>query len=374
MRVTQPFARDLRGGWWRRPTRSRSWCAGASSGPPGSRRRRAAPRGRGPDTRSPSGTSPMALDPVVEGALGGDARLGHPDLLQPPPSLRLAGLREVVGDVDGLVHPATLRRVCGHTSDSADQKPGAPSPTASLAGRVKPRCFMFNSTSRQLCVDCRTPFSMTRKCLSPRAFTPISTNTHRRPSSPRNTLWMPSAQGYTHSSLRGRRHYCPYSSSHTRLSRPTTFAESPRAASSPTSAAPAWRLRPVDTPRRYSHGTAASTLAPRRTQGRHQRGPERLQRPRPAARLRHPDVRQLLPVERPQERLELRRHRRFDQPPSASAQKLGEGIGNLRWRRQRNHIVATQAVCSSCRNLNLQTQFQRRHAARLNSPAHHFRP
>ena len=94
---------------------------------------------------------------------------------------------------------------------------------------------MPSRTSRQLCVDSRTPSSMARKCLSPRAFTPITTSTHRRPSSPRRPLWIPSAQTYTQSSARSRRHHSRYSSSHTRLSRLTTFADNPRAASSPTS-------------------------------------------------------------------------------------------------------------------------------------------
>ena len=106
----------------------------------------------------------------------------------------------------------------------------------------------------------------TRACrFSPRAFTPITTSTHSRSPAPRRPLWMPSAQTYTQSSARLRRHHDRYSSAQLRLSRLTTFADSPRAASSPTSADTAARIRPVDTPCRYSHGTAASRLALRRT-------------------------------------------------------------------------------------------------------------
>ncbi len=50
----------------------------------------------------------------------------------------------------------------------------APSPIANFGG-VSPRDFSFNSTSRQLCVDSRTPSSIARKCFSPRSFTPITT-------------------------------------------------------------------------------------------------------------------------------------------------------------------------------------------------------
>ena len=48
----------------------------------------------------------------------------------------------------------------------------APSPIASL-GTLIPLDLRFNNTSRQLCVDSRTPSSMARKCFSPRSFTPM---------------------------------------------------------------------------------------------------------------------------------------------------------------------------------------------------------
>ncbi len=78
---------------------------------------------------------------------------------------------------------------------------------------------------------------------------------------------MPSAHRYTQSSSSDRPHQLRHSSSQTRFRRLTTFADSPRADSSPTSADTAARIFPVDTPCRYSHGTAASTLAERRTYG-----------------------------------------------------------------------------------------------------------
>ena len=60
-------------------------------------------------------------------------------------------------------------------------EPSAPSPTASLAGRSRPRCLMPSRTSRQLCADSRALSSITRKHFSPRASTAVTTSTHRRP-------------------------------------------------------------------------------------------------------------------------------------------------------------------------------------------------
>ncbi len=68
----------------------------------------------------------------------------------------------------------------------------------------------------------------------------------------------------TPSRRRDRGHQSRYSSSHTRLSRLTTFADNPRAASSPTRAATAGLTDP-SIPRAGTDGTAASTLALRRS-------------------------------------------------------------------------------------------------------------
>src|ERR1700682_6549153 len=54
--------------------------------------------------------------------------LGHPDLLERTPGLRLLALGQLVQDIGGLGHPT---RVLGHTSSTACQKPRAPSATAS---------------------------------------------------------------------------------------------------------------------------------------------------------------------------------------------------------------------------------------------------
>ncbi len=103
---------------------------------------------------------------------------------------------------------------------------------------------------------------------------------------------------------------------------------------------------------------------------RHHRRAERRRRTLAAARLRHPHVnradprqhlplgkvavahhalaavRELLFLERRQMLLELRRHRRLDQLPGAAAKKVGEGIGNRRWRRQRDHIIVVHVRCA----------------------------
>lgn len=50
----------------------------------------------------------VALEPLVECALGVRPRLGYPDLVQPLVGFGLAGFREVVQGVPGLVEPAAL--------------------------------------------------------------------------------------------------------------------------------------------------------------------------------------------------------------------------------------------------------------------------
>ena len=50
----------------------------------------------------------VVLQPLVEGPLGVRPRLGHPDLVQPLLGLGMAGLREAIQDVPGLVEPAAL--------------------------------------------------------------------------------------------------------------------------------------------------------------------------------------------------------------------------------------------------------------------------
>ena len=97
--------------------------------------------------------------------------------------------------------------------------------------------------------------------------------------------------------------------------------------------------------------------------GRRHRGAERLRGVRAAARLGHPHVHlaetgedlalgqapvahhplapvgELLVTERRQVLLELRSDRSLDQPPRPGPHKLREGVGNQRWRRQRNHSI-----------------------------------
>ena len=46
------------------------------------------------------------------------------------------------------------------------------------SGAFIPRDFNFSSTSRQLCVDSRTPSSIANSRFSPRSFTPITTRAH----------------------------------------------------------------------------------------------------------------------------------------------------------------------------------------------------
>ena len=155
---------------------------------------------------------------------------------------------------------------------------------------------------------------------------------------------------------------------------------------------PSWNLTPSITLPSWRIDTRASAHV-----GRHQRGPERLHRSRAAARLRHlslhradpgqnppfgmmtvayhpsPTVRQLLFLERRQKLLELRRHRRLDQPPRAGAKKVREGVGNLRWRRQRNHIIVAHVRCTPlAETVKSQTRFQQRHAARSTHPYTRF--
>ena len=67
------------------------------------------------------------------------------------------------------------------------------------------RCFIPYNTSRQLCVDSRKTVLDRQKVLlaAERAFTPITTSTHRRSPAPRRPLWMPSAQTYTQSRPQG---------------------------------------------------------------------------------------------------------------------------------------------------------------------------
>ena len=60
-------------------------------------------------------------------------------------------------------------------------RPRTPShrhPMANFGGFIPAGQFSFNKTSRQLCVDSRTPSSIARKRFSPRSFTPITTNAH----------------------------------------------------------------------------------------------------------------------------------------------------------------------------------------------------
>ena len=133
--------------------------------------------------------------------------------------------------------------------------------------------------------------------------------------------------------------------------------------------------------------------------GRHHRRAERLRRTRAAACLGHPHVHlaqtgenlalgkvavanhplapvgQLLLDERRQVLLELRRDRDLDQPPRPRPKKLREGIRNPCWRPQRNHSIVAHVRCAPlAETVTFQSRFQQRHAARLNSSVHHFRP
>ena len=88
-----------------------------------------------------------------------------------------------------------------------------------------------------------------------------------------------------------------------------------------------------------------------------------------------PSVGQLLLGERQQVRLELRRDRGLDQPPHAGPQKLRQGVANPCWRRQRNHRIVAHVRCAPlAETVTFTTRSQQRHAARLNSSRHHFRP
>ena len=86
-------------------------------------------------------------------------------------------------------------------------------------------------------------------------------------------------------------------------------------------------------------------------------------------------VGQLLLDERRQVLIELRRNRGLDQPPRAGSQKLRQRVGNPCWRRQRNHSIVAHVRCAPlAETVTFTTRFQQRHAARLNSSRHHFRP
>jgi len=72
-----------------------------------------------------------ALEGEIEGPLRLLSGLGHPNLVELGLDLGLNGLRKLVKDIGGFVHPATLL-YCVHIELAKSlQKPKAPSPTAS---------------------------------------------------------------------------------------------------------------------------------------------------------------------------------------------------------------------------------------------------
>ena len=61
--------------------------------------------------------------------------------------------------------------------------------------------------------------------------------------------------------------------------------------------------------------------------------------------------------------------------PGARAQQLRQRVLNHRWCCQRNHFIVAHVWRAPLAKIVFsQTRFQRRHAAQLNSPVHHFRP
>lgn len=82
-------------------------------------------------------------------------------------------------------------RVSGNTSRSADQKPSAPSPTASTGARM-PRRLQSRSRSAQLAVDSRCPSTRATSSFFPSARTPTTTSVQTRSSSRRTLKYTPS--------------------------------------------------------------------------------------------------------------------------------------------------------------------------------------
>ena len=133
----------------------------------------------------------------------------------------------------------------------------APSPIANL-GAFSPRIVRLSRTSRQLWVDSRTPSSMARNRLLPRAVSPTITRAqscrprrvgHCGRRQPRCRRWA----RHPEQRLSSSRITWPNRD----FSRKIVFADNP-AASGPRRALRAGAISPRETPLRQSHGKAAS--------------------------------------------------------------------------------------------------------------------
>ena len=191
-----------------------------------------------------------------ESVLGLCLGLGHPDLMEALLGLR-ARLRQIVEDVAGLVHPAALRP--GLRIHLRQRRPEAQRAVADgqLRRPVKPRCFIPSNTSRQLCGLPNTVLDRQEVLLA----AGVHANHHqyaqpfaRAPQAAVDAVRVGKAPPAG-----------PVLLVPTALEPAHDVRRQPASASSPTSADTAARIRPVDTPCRYSHGTAASRLALRRT-------------------------------------------------------------------------------------------------------------
>ena len=115
-----------------------------------------------------------------------------PDIVDRGLCLWLRQIRQAFEYVQRFMLPALL----GGSQDillPARQNPMAPSPMASLVAFI-PQLLRPSRTSRQLCVDSRTPSSMARKRFLPQAVMPKITRAQNLSFSPRRPLWRPLAQ------------------------------------------------------------------------------------------------------------------------------------------------------------------------------------
>ena len=90
----------------------------------------------------------------------------------------LEGFWQAIHNIQSLMHPAVLL-----TTFRINLLKGSPESHGTVSyGQIgnihTPFDLSFSNTSRQLCVDSRSPSSIARNCFCPRSFTPITTSAH----------------------------------------------------------------------------------------------------------------------------------------------------------------------------------------------------